>query len=208
MHGTAHAPVFCSGYTPPGEKNGGAYGAAKFREETSKKADSAVRDRRCCEAEFRPLIVRMQSKFCDAALLWLQGAPLLQPIRGSGFIDGRLKLTVDSVRSPAVRRSTLRPPQARLCLSSRWRDDRAQDGGIPTNLGSAPHVREAKAGRIRRSHSPRTRYGVGILEGSELSRGPANNIEACSTHRRLLMEVQEWRPSCDETGQRGTDSTR
>jgi hypothetical protein len=27
------------------EKNGGAFGAAKFREETSKKADSAVKDR-------------------------------------------------------------------------------------------------------------------------------------------------------------------
>jgi hypothetical protein len=33
-----------AGATAP-EKNGGARGAAKFREETSKKADSAVRDR-------------------------------------------------------------------------------------------------------------------------------------------------------------------
>ena len=32
-------------WTDAGEKNGDACGAAKFREETSKKADSAVRDR-------------------------------------------------------------------------------------------------------------------------------------------------------------------
>ena len=50
-----------------GQKNGGACGTAKFREETSKKADSATRGRIAAVHNVGGRIVRLQVIFCNAA---------------------------------------------------------------------------------------------------------------------------------------------
>jgi hypothetical protein len=51
----------------PSKKNGGACGTAKFREETSKKADSATRGRIAAVHKVGGRIVRPQGLFCGAA---------------------------------------------------------------------------------------------------------------------------------------------
>jgi hypothetical protein len=55
------APAVCAR-----QKNGGARGAAKFREETSKKQTTAARPR-CCGAQSSRSLVRMRAVLCNAA---------------------------------------------------------------------------------------------------------------------------------------------
>jgi hypothetical protein len=50
------------------KENGGPCGAAKFREETSKKADSTARGRIAARRKIGRSVVRVQSSFCGAAL--------------------------------------------------------------------------------------------------------------------------------------------
>jgi hypothetical protein len=69
-----------------GQKNGGACGTAKFREETSKKADSAARGRIAAVHNVGDRIVRLQAIFAvqhsrklDMEATPLVAIPLTQP---------------------------------------------------------------------------------------------------------------------------------